>query len=89
MVSSPPWFFPDPELRGSGKHLRLVRVDRWDSGVYYCSTNASSMRHNMTLVVRHPPRVTVSPRASVEQAEGHPVELTCKVGHYLLHFLIL
>ncbi len=36
-------------MRGEGRHLRLFRVDRWDSGVYYCSTNAS-LAHDKSLV---------------------------------------
>ena len=32
--------FSDPKnIIGHGKKLRLVKVDRWDNGVYYCSAN--------------------------------------------------
>ena len=77
----------DPAMQASGRRLRLFRVDRWDSGVYYCSTNASSLNsravHNMTLVVEHPPKVEFALGAasatSVAQAEGHEAVIICKV----------
>jgi len=31
----------DPDFSSRGRRLRLFRVDRWDSGLYYCSTNTS------------------------------------------------
>eukprot|EP00095_Tigriopus_kingsejongensis_P012318 maker-scaffold1875_size25882-snap-gene-0.6 protein:Tk12318 transcript:maker-scaffold1875_size25882-snap-gene-0.6-mRNA-1 annotation:"hypothetical protein CAPTEDRAFT_151799" len=80
----------DESLRGEGKHLRLFRVDRWDSGLYYCSTNITDKpHHNVTLQVEMPPQISPSldiPEeerpVKVKQAPGHLAILTCKVDAY-------
>ena len=69
-------------MKGTGRELRLIRVDRWDSGLYYCSTNTSlRAHHNVTLRVDAAPRVS-APRHRdnvARQAIGHKAKITCKV----------
>ena len=81
-------FVPDPRLKlnETGRQLRLFAVDRWDSGLYMCSTSLTEPpHHNVTVRVRGPPVVTAprhGDRASgfvARQALGHPVKLRCKV----------
>ena len=81
---------PDPRLKlnETGRQLRLFAVDRWDSGLYMCSTSLTEPpHHNVTVRVRGPPVVT-APRHGTDRAEGfvarqalgHPVKLRCKVS---------
>lgn len=66
-------------MKGVGKQLRLFRVDRWDSGLYFCSTNASSLpRHNVTLRVDQAPRMT-QVQGLRRQALGYSATLRCRV----------
>jgi hypothetical protein len=78
---------PDPSVNVTGRHLRLFRVDRWDSGMYICSTNSSENPHyNVTVRVDSPPNVT-APRHGdknggeliARQVVGSPAILRCKV----------
>ncbi len=32
----------DPNIKGKGKRLRLARLERWDSGLYYCTANRTA-----------------------------------------------
>ena len=69
-------------MKGFGRELRLIRVDRWDSGLYYCSTNTSlRAHHNVTLRVDAAPRVTVDNLQgnAAKQAMGHEAKISCKV----------
>lgn len=77
----------DSAIKGEGKRLRLFRVERWDSGLYYCSTNATlKPHHNVTVEVEMSPKISppsyypkdVRP-VVVQQASGHLAILTCKV----------
>ena len=81
----------DPTVKGFGRELRLIRVDRWDSGLYYCSTNTSlRAHHNVTLRVDAAPRVTVDNLQgnAAKQAIGHEAKISCKVRHKdLVQFL--
>ncbi|XP_059090457.1 hemicentin-2-like [Tigriopus californicus] len=80
----------DSAIKGEGKRLRLFRVERWDSGLYYCSSNTTlKPHHNVTVEVEMSPRISpptfypedVRP-VSVQQAPGHLAILTCKVEAY-------
>ena len=85
-------FFPDPKLKlnETGRQLRLFAVDRWDSGLYMCSTSLTEPpHHNVTVRVRGPPVVT-APRHGdrdvgfvARQVRGHPAKLRCKVSSIL------
>ena len=68
---------------GHGKELRLFRVDRWDSGRYFCSTNATRRnKHEVELRVDTPPRVSApgSSRDSNIVPVGSANPVTAKLG---------
>ncbi len=78
----------DPRVNISGRELRLIRVDRWDSGMYICSTNASDrVMYNYTVHVETAPTVTAPRHGSkvkgekliAKQRVGHSAILRCKV----------
>ena len=73
----------DPSFTGEGKELRLFRVDRWDSGLYYCTTNRSTFeaRHNVSLDVALSPTVERTNPTSliVKRPLNREATLTCKV----------
>ena len=88
--------FPDPKLKlnETGRQLRLFAVDRWDSGLYMCSTSLSEApHHNVTVRVKGPPVVTAPRHGDGEagfvarQALGHPAKLRCKVS--FVHVLFM
>ena len=69
----------DPKIKHVGPTLRLFRVDRWDSGQYYCTTN-TTLSSSVTLEVKQAPNVTaVSYREIPKQKVGHKAVLRCKV----------
>lgn len=51
---------------GRGKKLRLMRVDTWDSGLYYCTTNTSV--NTVTLKVD-----TLAPKVSTPGLDEHRI----------------
>ena len=79
---------------GHGKELRLFRVDRWDSGLYFCSSNATKKtRQQVELRVDSPPKVSAPGAVAgrnldfepgivslVEVRIGEPAVLKCKVN---------
>ena len=81
---------PKLKLNGTGRQLRLFAVDRWDSGLYMCSTSLTEEpHHNVTVTVKGPPVVT-APRHGdrdagfvARQVRGHPAKLRCKVSSIL------
>ena len=63
-------FFAEISTVGHGKELRLFRVDRWDSGQYFCSTNATrKAKHLVTLRVDTKPSVS-APGTPLPKKEG-------------------
>jgi hypothetical protein len=63
-------FFTEISTVGRGKELRLFRVDRWDSGQYFCSTNTTrKSKHSVTLRVDTKPSVS-APGKQLDKKDG-------------------
>jgi hypothetical protein len=60
--------------------LKLLRVDRWDSGMYYCTTNSSEKMTEYALEVADAAPIVSSPTGCiVYQDLDQEAKLTCKV----------
>lgn len=68
----------DSKVVQSGSQLKLIRVDREDSGVYYCSVSGGVAK-NFTLRVDHAPIATAL-ETVVKQTVGNAVELRCNIS---------
>ncbi|XP_023343455.1 lachesin [Eurytemora carolleeae] len=60
----------------NGTQLKLIRVDKEDSGVYHCVV--SGYNKNITVQVQHAPSV-LPLRETVKQYPGFSVSMSCKV----------
>jgi len=58
--------------------LKLIRVDKDDSGVYHCLVSGHVTK-NITLQVNHAPNIQTM-QATVKQHPGYPVSMACKVS---------
>ena len=63
-----------------GSEHRLLRVDRWDSGVYYCTTN-TTRKHITVRVEESPPKIAKDENefARVDGVAGGEATLSCRV----------
>eukprot|EP00090_Calanus_glacialis_P011948 TRINITY_DN20380_c0_g1_i2.p1 TRINITY_DN20380_c0_g1~~TRINITY_DN20380_c0_g1_i2.p1 ORF type:complete len:357 (-),score=99.87 TRINITY_DN20380_c0_g1_i2:65-1135(-) len=68
----------DAAVVQSGKVLSLIRVDRFDSGVYVCSVSGGSRTMNISLLVEHLPIVSTN-QSTISVSPGHSTHLTCQV----------
>jgi len=66
------------QVQSAGKKLRLLKVDREDSGVYVCQVSGGRTALNVSLRVDHAPTLNVS--KTVFQAPGFPTSLHCQVA---------
>jgi len=66
------------QVQSAGKKLRLLKVDRDDSGVYVCQVSGGRTALNVSLRVDHAPTLNVS--RTVFQAPGFPTSLDCQVA---------
>lgn len=64
--------------QSKGKQLKIIKVDREDSGVYMCTVTGGQEAMNVSLRVDHAPQVNVS--EVVFQAPGYPASLQCRVA---------
>lgn len=76
----------NPTIVGYGRQLRLPRVERWDSGLYFCSSNTSApLSHNYTLQVDQAP--TVKAPTVALQVVGEAAILSCEVNNNVVCFV--
>jgi len=62
----------------NGTQLKLIRVDKQDSGEYHCLVSGT-VSTNITLQVKHPPVITVQ-TSTIKQYPGYSVSLVCTVS---------
>ena len=76
-IASP--FHSENDVSHSGNSLSLIKVDRSDSGIYYCSINGDGYKkRNVSLLVEHAPEVFAD--QGYLQHPGYPVTLMCHVS---------
>jgi len=71
------WRKNGEKIVGNGSQLKLIRVDKEDTGIYHCLVSGGLTR-NVSIQVKHPPIIEVY-QPIVKQHPGYAASLSCVV----------